>query len=51
VCGEVLEIAGRAKEIKVIIYGRWTSYAYMKEKKETSCSCFKWNWEGVEEER
>jgi hypothetical protein len=32
---------GGMEEIKVRIYGAWTSYTYMKENKETSFSCFK----------
>jgi hypothetical protein len=39
------------KEMKVTIYGRWTSYIYMKQNKETYCNCFKWGSEGSEAER
>jgi hypothetical protein len=39
------------KEIKVRVYGGWTSYTYMKRNKETSCNCFKWGREGFEGER
>jgi hypothetical protein len=28
------------KEIKVRVYGRWTSYTCMKQKKKISCNCF-----------
>jgi hypothetical protein len=38
------------KEIKMRIYGQWTSYTYMKNK-EISCNCFKWGKERVEGER
>jgi hypothetical protein len=36
------------KEIKVIVYGRWASYTYIKQNLETSCNCFKRSGEGVE---
>jgi hypothetical protein len=39
------------EEMKVGECGGWTSYTYMKHNKETSCNCFKWGGEGVEEER
>jgi hypothetical protein len=39
------------KEIKVKVYGRWTSYTYTKWSKKTSCNCFKWGRERVEGER
>jgi hypothetical protein len=39
------------KEIKVRVYDWWTSYTYMKLNKETSCNCFNWGREGIEEER
>jgi hypothetical protein len=35
------------KEIKVRVYGGWTSYTYMKQNKETSCNCFKWGRRGA----
>jgi hypothetical protein len=35
------------KEIKMRVYGGWTSYTYMKQNKETSCNCFKWGGERV----
>jgi hypothetical protein len=38
-------------EIKVRVYGGWTSYTYMKKNKETSCDCVKWGREVVEGER
>jgi hypothetical protein len=28
-----------------MVCGRWTSYTYMKQNQETSCSCFKWGGE------
>jgi hypothetical protein len=31
----------------VRVYGRWTSYTYMKQNKETSCKYFKWGGEGA----
>jgi hypothetical protein len=33
------------KEINMRLYGRWTSYIYMKWNKETSCNCFQWSGE------
>jgi hypothetical protein len=39
------------KEIKVREYGGWTSYIYMKQNKETSCNCFKWDGEQVKGKR
>jgi hypothetical protein len=30
---------------------QWTAFTYMKENKETSYNCFKWDGEGAEEER
>jgi hypothetical protein len=39
------------KEIKVSVYGWWTSDTYVKWNKETSCNCFKWGREGVKGER
>jgi hypothetical protein len=36
------------KEIKVMGYGWWTSYTYMKQDEETSCNCFKWGGEGID---
>jgi hypothetical protein len=39
------------REIKVRVYGLWTSYTYAKVNKETSCHSFKWGWEGVEGEK
>jgi hypothetical protein len=47
-CGGVQMRGGWMKEIKVSICGWCTSYTYMKQNKETSCSCFKWRREGVE---
>jgi hypothetical protein len=38
---------GGMKEIKVTLYGRRTSYAYMKENYEISCNFFKWGGEGL----
>jgi hypothetical protein len=38
---------GWMKEIKVKAYGWWTSYTYVKQNKETSCSCFKYGRKGV----
>jgi hypothetical protein len=37
------------KEIKARVYGRWTSYTYMKQNKATSCNCSKRSGEGVQE--
>jgi hypothetical protein len=34
-----------------MVYGRWTSYTYMKQNYETSCNCFGCGGEGVEGER
>jgi hypothetical protein len=39
------------KEAKAMVYGRWTSYTYMKWNKETSFNCFKWGGEEVEGKR
>jgi hypothetical protein len=39
------------KEMKVRVYGLWTSHTYMKQNKETSCKCCKWGREGIEGER
>jgi hypothetical protein len=42
---------GLRKEIKVTVYGRWTSYIYMKQTEETSSNSFKWVEEETEGER
>jgi hypothetical protein len=47
VCGGVQEERGWMKEIKVMVYGRWTLYSYMKQNTETSCNYFKWGGDGV----
>jgi hypothetical protein len=45
-----VEKGEQMKEIKVRVYGGWTSYTYMKQNKQTSWSCFKWGVEEVEGE-
>jgi hypothetical protein len=32
----------------VRLYGRWTSYTYMKQNEEIFCNCFMWGMEAVE---
>jgi hypothetical protein len=38
----------KARLIKVVVYGRWTSYIYIKLNQEASCNCFQWSREGLE---
>jgi hypothetical protein len=40
---------GGMEEMRVRDYTKWTSYIYMKYNKETSCDCFKWGEEEIEE--
>jgi hypothetical protein len=50
VCGGVL-VGKWTKEVKVREHVWWTSYTYTKQNSKTSCSCLKWDGEGIKVKR